>query len=327
MNVHLVATGGTMSSHCTDDGWTNLDGRALLADIAGDLGGLGIDVTVEDVTSGPSSNLSVDDMLAIVDSVRAALGRGVDGVVVTHGTDTMELTAFAAELALGVQNDRRPVVFTGSMRVHSHAAPDGPRNLLDAVRVAASRAAVGREVLVCLNGELHAAASVHKFDATSLDAFTSSPADPVGTIVDGAPVFHGPSPRPVPAVSEFAVDVPLITCYPGMPASTLARALDGVRGAVVEVFGDLNAPMHLWQPIHEAWRAGTLVVLASRPFTDTTRNDGLDLLGAVGAGGLTPQKARLATMAALAGSTTRDEAIELLHRHARLRDPHDRSSR
>jgi L-asparaginase len=327
VNVHLVATGGTLSSHLSDDGWTNLHGRELLADIDADLAVAGIDVTVEDVTAGPSSNLSVDDMLTVVGSVRAALDRGADGVVVTHGTDTMELTSFLAELVLGIGSDRRPVVFTGSMRVHSHVAADGPANLLDAIRVAASSTAVGREVLVCVNGELHAAATVHKCDATSLDAFTSAPFRPVGRVVDGAPRFDVPGPPPTSPTPNLHAEVPLITCYPGMPAADLATALDGARGAVVEVFGDLNAPMQLWQPIHDAWRAGTLVVLASRPFTDTTRNEGLDMLGAVGAGGLTAQKARLAAMAALGSGGDRDTAIELLHRHARPRDPHDRSSR
>jgi L-asparaginase len=322
-----VATGGTLSSHLTTDGWTNLDGRALLADLVDELDGSGIEVTVEDVTAGPSSNLSVDDMRRIVDRVAAALDAGADGVVVTHGTDTMELTAFLAQLLLGVSPDRRPVVFTGSMRVHSHASPDGPGNLLDAIRVAAHPAAVGREVMVCLNGELHAAAAVHKCDATSLDAFTSAPFPPVGHVVDGAPVFSAPRPASTSLATDLHLDVPLVTAYPGMSAAGLARALDGTRGAVVEVFGDLNVPMQLWQPVHEAWRAGTLVVLAARPFTDTTRNEGLDLLGAVGAGGLTAQKARLATMAALGSSASREAAVELLHRHAVPRPPHDRSSR
>ena len=75
-----------------------------------------------------------------------------------------------------------------------------------------------------------------------------------------------PWPRSLsPAAVAFERDVPLLTCYPGMPADAASRALEGRRGAVIEVFGDLNAPMALWGPIHEAWNAGCLVVLASRP--------------------------------------------------------------
>lgn len=325
MTVHLVATGGTLSSHLTDAGWANLDAGALVADVAEALAASGIDVTVEDVAAGPSSNLSVDDMLAIVDRVRVALDAGAEGVVVTHGTDTMELTAFLTELVLGTDR-AAPIVFTGSMRVHSHPHADGPFNLLDAIRVAAHPAAAHRGVIVCLDGRLHAAAPVWKCDATSLDAFTSAPFDPVGRMVDGAPRFDAPPPTPIAASTGHEPDVALLTCWPGMPPELVAATLEGRRGAVLEVFGDLNVPMPLWQPIHEAWQRGTLVVLASRPFTDTARGDGLDLLGAVGAGGLTPQKARLATMVALGADRSRDEAIELLHRHRLTRAPHERSS-
>ncbi|MEZ5247888.1 MAG: asparaginase domain-containing protein [Ilumatobacteraceae bacterium] len=158
MTIHLIATGGTISSHHDGEGWTELDGAALVGELAADLDVAGIDVEVADVRSGPSSNLSVDDMLAVAERVRSALAAGADGVVVTHGTDTIELTAFVTELVLGIDPDRPPVVFTGSMRVHSHMAPDGPTNMLDAIRTAAHPAAIGREVMVCLDGTLHAAA-------------------------------------------------------------------------------------------------------------------------------------------------------------------------
>ena len=111
-----------------------------------------------------------------------------------------------------------------------------------------------------------------------------------------------------------------------MPPASLVETLRDRRGAVLEVFGDLNVPMPLWGPIHEAWQAGTLVVLSSRPFTHTARAEGLDLLGAVGSGGLSAQKARLATMAALGSTSSRDDAIAHLHRHRLVYDSHDRSS-
>ncbi len=325
MTVHLVATGGTISSHLGPEGWTNLDGRTLLDEIGPQLDADGIQVSVVDVAAGPSSNLTVDDMLAIAGHVRAALDAGADGVVVTHGTDTIELTAFLAELVLGVDRTRRPVVFTGSMRVHSHPRPDGPGNMLDAIRLAAHPGAIGREVLVCLDATVHAASRVVKHDAGSVDAFTSAPLGPVGTMREGAPLLAA-APAPRPSAAGFEPDVPLVTCYPGMAAEEVARVLAGRPGAVVEVFGDLNVPVPLWAPIHAAWQAGALVVLASRPFTATVRTEGLDLLGAVGAGGLTAQKARLATMAALGSTEARDDAILFLHRHRLERPPHDRSS-
>ena len=148
----------------------------------------------------------------------------------------------------------------------------------------------------------------------------------VNTIEAGRPVFRV-APRCRRPATALTTDVPLLTCYPGIDPGEFTRLVEGCRGIVVEVFGDLNVPRQLWGPIHEAWNAGVLVVLASRPFTATTGNEGLSLLGAVGAGGLTAQKARLATMAVLGTFAARDDAIEFLHRCALTYDPLDRSTR
>jgi L-asparaginase/Glu-tRNA(Gln) amidotransferase subunit D len=134
-----------------------------------------------------------------------------------------------------------------------------------------------------------------------------------------------------PHATALSDDVALVSCWPGMPASVLDAALrdhDGrpARGVVVEVFGDLNGARNLWASVHGAWNAGTLVVLASRAFTPTTSNDGLAMLGAVGAGGLTAQKARLATMAALGSSRDRDDAVAFLHQYALDHDAGERST-
>ncbi len=326
MKITVVATGGTISSHLDENGWTSLDGHTLVDEVRERVAHLGVDVSVVDVATGPSSNLTVDDMIAISHRVRDLLDEGVAGVVVTHGTDTMELTAFMVQLVLGVNGERRPVVFTGSMRVHSHPQPDGPQNIADAIAVAADARAVGREVLVCLEGAIHGSDRIVKCDATSVDAFTSAPFAPIGHVRNGIVVFDADLPVPRPPARDIEPDVPLVTCYPGMQPDLVENALRDRRGAVLEVFGDLNVPSPLWGPIHQAWNDGALVVLASRPFTHTVRAEGLDMLGAVGAGGLTAQKARLATMAALGSCVTRDDAITFLHQHRLVFDSLDRSS-
>ena len=112
MTVQVIATGGTIASHWDGAEWTNIDGASLIAE----LGELPVDVHVTDVVAGPSSNLSVDQMVRIARSVQTALAEGADGVVVVHGTDTIELTAFTTQLLLGTDDRRAPVVFTGSMR-------------------------------------------------------------------------------------------------------------------------------------------------------------------------------------------------------------------
>lgn len=323
MSVLVIATGGTISSHFDGTQWQGLDGASLVGEL-GDLSHLAPDgVDVVDAAAGPSSNLSFDDMLAIARRIAAALDGGATGVVVLHGTDTLELTAFTTQLLLGTTPSRRPVVFTGSMRVHSHPEPDGPRNLRDAITVAASPAAAGREVLVCLEGALHAADRVVKRSAASVDAFDSAPFAPVGRVADGRVEFSG-SAEPRSAAPTFLTDVPLVTCYPGISGDAVTAAIGDSPGAVVEAFGDLNMPLSAWAAVHAACSAGRLVAVASRPFTPTASSEGLDLAGAVGAGGLTAQKARLALMAALGTCSGRADAVAFLHQYALRYDAGDR---
>lgn len=323
MTVHVIATGGTITSHFDGTAWTNVDAVTLV----GELGELPVDVLVDEVAVGPSSNLGVDDMFAIGERVRSALDAGASGVVVVHGTDTMELTAFATQLLVGTRRDRRPVVFTGSMRTHCHPTPDGPGNLRRAIAVAASPDAVGLDVMVCMGGELHAADRVRKHLAMSLDAFHSLPFAPIGRVGDepGTTVLPGHAP---PRRSATGVDtrVALVGCYPGIAAATVDDAVGGARGLVIEGFGDLNVPRSLWRPIHTAWSAGVLVVIASSAFTSNLGGHDLRELGAVGAGGLSAQKARLALMAALGSTADNDEATKFLHQYALVFDAGERST-
>lgn len=320
MTVHVIATGGTIASHFDGTEWTEIDGTSLVAE----LGALPVPVEVHAVAAGPSSNLSVDDMFAIARRVREALVTGAQGVVVVHGTDTIELTAFTTQLLLGTDATRRPVVFTGSMRPHSHPDPDGPDNLRDAIAVAASDAAVGHDVMLCLNGELHAADRVRKRLAVSVDAFDSAPLGRIGRITDGQVVVDAAM-TPRRAADTFLGPVPLVTCYPGITADTVTTQIGDAPGVVVEGFGDLNLPHALWGPLHDAGQRGTLVVVASSAFT-TNRGDDLRPFGAVGAGGLSAQKSRLAVMAALGTTTSLAAAVDFVQLYALAFDAGDRST-
>jgi L-asparaginase len=327
ITVHLIATGGTIASHFDGQAWTEVPGCALVDE----LGRLPVHVEVDDVASGPSSNLTVDDMVAIARRVAdciasAEAAGGATGVVVSHGTDTVELTAFVTDLLLGRAATRPAVVFTGSMRVHSHPAHDGPGNLRDAIALAAHHSAVGREVMVCLDGQVHAADRVTKCNARSVDAFTSAPLTALGTVHDEVVEFAAARPPIRSGATAFEPSVGLLTAYPGIDPAELDQALAGRRGIVIEVFGDLNVPRQLWAGIHRAWNDGVLVVLASRPFTHTTSTPDLALLGTIGAGGLTAQKARLAAMAALGTCRDRDGAAAWLAERALDYEPAERSS-
>ena len=131
----------------------------------------------------PSAHLTLDDQLRICREARDAARRGM-GVVVTHGTDTLEETAMLCDV---LHDAEAPIVFTGAIRPASAPGADGPANLGDAVSVAASEAAAGMGVLVCFGGEIHHARCVRKTDTTSLVAFSSPQTGPLGRVTEGHP--------------------------------------------------------------------------------------------------------------------------------------------
>lgn len=331
MTLHVIATGGTIASHLGPDGWGQVVGQELVDELvpAGLLEPtLHRRIVVDDIAAGPSSNLDAHAMWRITDAIADRLGAGSTGVVVTHGTDTLELTAFLAHLRRPALPGDAPVVFTGSMRVHSHPEPDGPHNLADALLLASSQTARGHGVLVALEGLLHRPDRVRKVDARSVDAFTSAPLDHIGrfTRSDRDPASLGhlelrPADAPGPAATALGPHVPLFTSYPGVGADDFERALGDAPAVVVDGFGDLHVPQSLWGPIHAASRRGVLVVIASPAFTDTSRSDDLDLLGALGAGGLTAQKARLLVMAALGSTPDVSSARDFVAAHRLSHDP------
>lgn len=151
----------------------------LLAAVPG-LADTGIDVDVHDFRRLPGASLSFGDLLALADEIDLAVKGGADGVVVTQGTDTIEETAYLLDL---VHVADAPVVVTGAMRSATVAGADGPADLLDALRVAASPAARGLGCLVAFAGEIHTARQVRKTHASSITAFTSRPG-PVGYLAE-----------------------------------------------------------------------------------------------------------------------------------------------
>ena len=189
-SVTLLATGGTIS--CTLDA----SGAAVPTLLAADLAAFvqppaGVIVTPVDAERFSSWNVTPAQMLELSRCVQRTLAAS-DGVVITHGTDTLEETAYL--LHLTVASDR-PVVLTGAMRNASLPGYDGPANLTAAVAVAADPAAADRGCLVVLNDEIHAAATVTKRHSTSPATFGSPETGPVGAVSGGVVTFFV-RPRP-----------------------------------------------------------------------------------------------------------------------------------
>src|SRR5215210_7782519 len=189
MRVRVLAAGGTIAMSGDDGATLALDAQDLLASIP-NLNGQA-ELEGETVANLPSAHLTLADQLRIARTARDAARRGI-GVVVTHGTDTLEETAMLCDV---IHDAQAPIVFTGAIRAASAPGADGPANLVDAVSVARSEEAMGMGVLVVFGGEIHHARCARKTDTTSLTAFSSPQTGPLGRVTEGHPSFWSRVPR------------------------------------------------------------------------------------------------------------------------------------
>ncbi|WP_433247658.1 asparaginase [Streptosporangium sp. CA-135522] len=303
--VLLLATGDTIAHSRSPAGVAS--GADLLEAVPS--GSLEVEVVAEDVMAEPSWDTSPSTMLALCRRARSAiLERGFDGVVITHGVDTLEETAFLADLLAGRAAERGGIVLTGAVRLLDDLSADGPRNLASSIVAAADPALRGAGAVVCVNDEVHAARWVTLADAASVAAFSSAPFSALGRVADGrVERLAAPPSRPPVAEGEPETDVALIKTYPGMDSVQLSAVVDaGARGVVLEGTGMGNVPVGLLTTIGELTEWDVPVVVASRSRTRGVPLDELPLgvglaakVGAIGARGLAPSKARCALMVAL----------------------------
>ncbi len=258
--VHLITTGGTiaMRHHERAGGAIPLLGANDLLDMAAWPA-----LTGEEFCNLPSAHLTVDMLWGIRQRVAAAVARpDVAGVVVTHGTDTLEETAYLLDLTV---DSPKPVVVTGAMRAASQAGYEGAANLGAAIRVAAAPVAQGLGTLVVLNDEIHAARFVAKFDTQALDAFRSWPGGPIGRVYgDRVEIHQRVTPAPL-AVERLEPDVHLLTLAVGSDASLLDFLVQrGARGIVIAALGGGRVPPWWMPAIRRAVAQGTVVAITSR---------------------------------------------------------------
>ncbi len=250
----------------------------------------------------PSPEVTIPDLFQLADAVEQAVADGAHGAVVTHGTDTLEESAFVLDRILATD---APVVLTGAMRNPTLAGPDGPANLLNAVRLAAHGPARGLGVMVVMNDLIHAARFVQKGETSNPAAFRSQPLGPLGWFAEGAVRLAGPpGPRHTLAVARDAAPAPvaLLTVTLGDDGRLIEQALEaGYQGLVVELTGGGHAPHWVADRLVEAARS-VPVVMASRTGagemlrrTYDFKGSEIDLLarGLIGAGWLDGLKARL----------------------------------
>jgi L-asparaginase len=275
-----------------------------LADVA--------DLRTRSVVEVPGAHVSAADALALARAAleEAAAGRGV---VITHGTDTLEETAVLCDVLLA---RREPVVLTGAIRPSGTPGADGPANLLDAIMAAGAPQTAGLGALVCFAGELHAARAARKVASTSPAAFGSPATGPVGSVAEGrVRVTARPwRPDPLPLPATLGARVPIVPTFLGDDGAGLRGALrDGADGVVFVALG----AGHVAPAVLAALRAAAAAV----PVAVTLRPERGLLLhatygfegaegdvrssGALAAGSLSPQAARMIVLAALGGAAPR----------------------
>ena len=263
--VAVIFTGGTISMIASADAGgkvPTLDGAAILARAPG------IDRIAEllpiDLGRTPASHFSFEKLFEIGSEIRRCQADpSIDGVVVVQGTDVIEETAFLWDLVL---DGETPVVVTGAMRAASDPSDDGPDNLRDAVRAAASPELRGEGVVVLLDHEINQADDVSKTHASALDTFQCLNVGPLGR-VDGDQVVleRRRGPRRHVSTARAAEGVQLVTAHVAMDGSQLAAAAaNGAPGIVVAATGAGNTSALLLEAAIDAIDRGTVVVLATR---------------------------------------------------------------
>lgn len=299
--VVVLTTGGTIASRA---GASMQDGDSLVSAVP-QLADHAV-IRVEEVTRVGSSQITPAHWLILARRINTLFrdDRALRGIVVTHGTDTLEDTAFFLNL---VVRDRRPVVMTGSMRSSNEISADGPANLLNAVRVAVHEGAAGKGVLVALNEHIASARDVWKTDNRRVETFRSPELGFLGFVDPDGVVFYRSPLRPHTTDSEFDVagveglpEVAMLTDYPGFDGALM----DGVlalkpAGVVVAGFAGGRLSAGARTAVGRAVSAGVPVVVASHVPGGRIVGNPVANLSAVLARDLSPNKARVLLMLAL----------------------------
>jgi L-asparaginase len=276
-------------------------------------------ITSEQYLNIPSPHMTPEIMFQLAKHIDDRVVKECfDGVIITHGTDTLEETAYLLDLLLQTSI---PVIVTGAMRSSNEIGSDGPYNLVSAVKVAISDEAFRKGVLVVLNDEIHTAKNVTKTHTSNIATFQSPQYGPIGTVTKRGVFFHHiPTKRDSYNISHLSKKVLLLKAFAGMDESFI-HAITNMKidGLVIEAFGQGNLPPNIVPNLEHLLANKIPVVLVSRCFNgivqDTYGYDGggkqLKKIGVIFTNGLNGQKARLKLMVALQLTNDFEELQEL----------------
>ncbi|EPU0168697.1 type II asparaginase [Campylobacter coli] len=264
------------------------------------------DISWEQIANIDSSNMCDEIWLRLAKKIAKLFAEGIDGVVITHGTDTMEETAYF--LNLTIKSDK-PVVLVGAMRPSTAISADGPKNLYNAVALVVNKEAKNKGVMVAMNDKILSARGVVKTHSLNVDAFSSPDFGDLGYIVDGKVFFYNNITKAHTKNAPFDVSkltslpkVDILYSYSNDGSGVAAKALfeHGTKGIVVAGSGAGSIHKNQKDVLKELLKKGLKVVVSSRVVAGCVAvSDSDEKLGFISAEDLNPQKARVLLMLAL----------------------------
>ena len=222
-------------------------------------------IDVYEFSNIPSPFIDPNIMLELAKIIDKKI-KDYDGVVVTHGTDTLEETAYMLDLIL---KTNKPVIITAAMRSSSELGLDGPRNIVGAVRVAGADRSSNRGVLVVMNDEIDSARDVVKTDSSKTDAFISPSLGLLGVIDPDKILFYRKSEEHEKVITDsIEPNIDLIKCCSGMDGRFIESSIqNGAKAIVIEAFGRGNVPKTIIPSLEKALANDILIILVSRTYT------------------------------------------------------------
>jgi len=314
-NILIVFTGGTFSMKIDKNKSGGVvprySGEELLKKIP-DAKKLA-KISFHDFGKYPGPHVTPDIMMKLSKKLKRKLAeKKYDGIVITHGTDTLEETAYLIDLTIKTEI---PIVFTGSMRNSSEPNWDGPKNLIDSIQVCLNENSMGMGTLVCMHGEVNAASEVTKIFSNEFETFQSLDFGMLGFVQKGRVVYNRlPRFLEIINTNKINTNVDLLTVYAGMDDKFFKHsAASGADGLVIEALGVGNIPPAAFKGVEYVIKKNIPVVLVSRcPAGETDyiysypgAGRHLHNLGVIFTDYLNGQKARIKLMLALSKTTDR----------------------
>ena len=325
--IYILATGGTIAgsgSGALDTSYTS--GTVTVDKLIAAVPEINKIATIkgEQISNIGSQEMNNEVWFKLANRVNELLTSGkADGIVITHGTDTMEETAYFLNLV--VKSDK-PIVMVGAMRNSGSLSADGPLNIYNAVNVAMCKKAVGKGVMVVMNDEIHAAREVTKTNTTAVDTFKSPNSGKIGTVFYGNVKFYMNPVRKHTVNSAF--DITKIKELPRVdiiyshsndnPDFVNLAVKNGAKGIINAGMGNGNPFPSALEALGEAVKGGVVVVRDSRVGSgETTLNGEVDdgKYGFLASDNLNAQKARVLLMLALTQTTDKAKIQELFLTH------------